>query len=328
MNDCLLVTGATGFIGGRLAEVLVRDGRRVRLLVRRPERLRDSLAGCEVVQGDLADGEVLRKAVRGVSQVFHCAANVATWDSWEHYQAANVTGLRKLLEQLAIGAPELRRFVHFSTVDVYGFPASPCDETAPLPKNPFGYGESKRLGEQVVWEYARSRGLPVTVLRPCNVIGPGSPFVERIGAELKNGLMLKIDGGRANAGLVYVDNLVRYAICLAASSEAEGEVFNVRDPCDVSWGQFLADLQAGIASRGWTIDLPYGLAEVAARSLAGAYQLLGSGGEPLLHPLLVRIFGRTCGHDASRLHALCQLPDAVDYDEAMRRSCEWFVQRA
>ncbi len=323
----MLVTGATGFIGRRLAEMLLQAGHRVRVLVRRPERLAHTLDPCEVVRGDLADADVLRRAVRDVSVIYHCAANVATWDNWESYAAANITGLKNLLEAVLAENPALERFVHFSTVDVYGFPESPCDEDCPLPKSPFGYSESKRQGEALVRRFAREHGLPVTILRPCNVIGPGSQFIERIGAELRAGLMLKVDGGRANAGLIYVDNLARYAMCLVDADEAVGEVFNVRDPYDVDWNTFLRDLKAGIRGRGLVISLPFWLADGAARLITTVCGGLCPGREPLLHPLLVRIFGRSCGHDAGRLHRLCALPDAVDYPAAVERSCAWFLER-
>lgn len=324
----VLVTGATGFIGARLAEMLLQQGFEVRVLVRRPNALAGGLAACEVVQGDLSDTEALGRAVRDVEVIYHCAANVATWDSAENYQATNVAGLRNLLEQVVQHNPGLRRFMHFSTVDVYGFPDEPCDEQCETRPSRFAYGESKRQGELALRGVAAQHGLPFTILRPCNVIGPGSQFVERIGTELQNGLMMRVDGGKANAGLLFVDNLVRYAMCLAQTSEAVGGIFNVRDPYDVSWKQFLGDLKSGIGGRGTTLNLPFWLAEASAGLLGGLFAIAKSNREPLLHPLIVRLFGRTCGHSAQKLHQVCPLDDAVGYQTALQRSCDWFRERS
>jgi len=327
MTDKILVTGATGFVGGRLAEMLVESGRDVRLLVRQPQALRPSLQDCELSVGDLADPEALHQAVTGVSLIFHCAANVSTWDSRENYLAVNVDGLRHLLDQVIAVNPDLKRFVHFSTVDVYDYPASPCDESCELAEARFGYGESKRQAELLLMDYGKKYDLSYTILRPCNVIGPGSQFVERIGAELKAGLMLRVDGGRANAGPVFVDNLARYAVWAAEEEHAKGEVFNVRDPYDITWAQFLADLKSGINGRGLLIDLPYWLANAVAVTLGGLYSMLRIRAEPLLHPLVVKMFGRTCGHSAAKLHALCPHADYIDYPTAMQRSCDWFNKK-
>lgn len=328
MRDRVLVTGATGFIGGRLAEMLMQSGAVVRLLVRNPQALRGTLRECDIVQGDLGDDRALSAAAEGVDLVYHCAANVATWDSLPNYLEVNVEGLAWLLQAVSANAPELRRFVHFSTVDVYGYPDQPCDEQCPTPSSRFGYGESKRRGEQLLRDYAAKHALPYTILRPCNVIGPGSQFVERIGKELKHGLMLSVDGGSANAGLVYIDNLVEYAICLAYQSRAVGETFNLRDPYDVTWSTFMDDLGSAIQGKGRVVNLPFRLADSVGSFLAGVHRSLGIKREPLLHPLITRMFGKTCGHDAGKLFALCDPAHSVDYETAIQRSCDWFIRAA
>lgn len=327
MQDRVLVTGATGFIGGHLAEVLLQSGAQVRLLVRNPQGLRDSLHECEIVEGDLFNQQALAEAADGVGLVYHCAANVATWDSLANYLEVNVEGLGNLLHAVSAHAPGLRRLVHFSTVDVYGYPDHSCNEQCPTPPSRFAYGESKRRGEQLLREYARAQGMPFTILRPCNVIGPGSQFIERIGEALNSGLMLSVDRGVANAGLVYVDNLVGYAMCLANKAQAVGETYNLRDPYDVTWSMFLDDLAGAIQGRGRVVNLPFWLADTVGGLLAGVHRMLGIKQEPLLHPLIARIFGKTCGHDAGKLFALCEPKGLVDYETAMQRSCDEFKRR-
>lgn len=318
----LLVTGATGFIGGHLALRLLRAGSRPRLLVRDPQRLHSDLrARAEVVRGDLVDPATLRDAVRGVRCVLHCAGNVATWGTWDAYRTANVDGVRNLAQALASEATPAR-LVHLSSADVYGFPHAPASEAQAADGGAFGYGRSKALGEAVLREHAG--GLAIVVLRPCNVIGPRSPFVQRIGDELHGGSMLKIDGGRADCGYLDVDNLVDVMLWAAAAPQAVGRAFNVRDPISISWARFIDELRGGIEGRGLVLDLPFALADAAAVALEAPYRLLRLHREPPLHRLIVRIFGRTCGHDIAALQAAGAPLGRIAYAESMHRAIAWY----
>jgi nucleoside-diphosphate-sugar epimerase len=327
----ILVTGATGFIGSHLALRLLGQPRPLRLLVRDPQRLHPRLReGAQVLRGDLRDPASLLPAVRGCAAVFHCAANVATWDSAEAYREANVDGVRNLLQALQArtgqGEPLPARLVHLSTVDVYGYPRQPADEDAPADGGAFGYGRSKAQGEALLRREATHMGLSWAVLRPTNVMGPRSPFIERIGDELRSGLMLRVGGGRADCGFLYVDNLVDCMLWAAQAPAAHQACFNVRDPVQVSWARFLAELRAGIGGKGFVLDLPEPVAEAAAQVLQAAHRLLRLRGEPLLHPLLVRMFGRSCAHSVQRLRAAGAPLGAVPYEQAMQRSVQWYQQ--
>ncbi len=322
----VLVTGATGFIGGHLVSRLLAQGARVKLLVREPDRLPAAWRGrVQVCRGDLTRPESLAAAVRDVAWVFHSAANVQTWGSASAYEAVNVTGVRHLLEALAPQAKHIQRFIHISTVDVYGFPRTPCDEGCAPRFSGFGYGDSKLRGELLLRDMAPRLSLPYAILRPANVMGPGSPFIARIGRELQSGLMLRVSGGRADAGFLYVDNLIDALLWAGHAPQAEHEVFNVVDPMPVTWRQLLDDLRQRIHGKGWIIDLPYPVAAAAGTALALPYMLLGSRQEPLLHPLIVKIFGRTCGHRSAKLAAAGCPVGRVDYHQGMAESARWFL---
>ena len=321
-----LVTGATGFIGGRLAQRLVELGWAVRVLVRDASRLSPGLqVSCEVAVGDLGNESGLRAATAGVDVVFHCAANVHTWDAWQAYEQANVAGVENLLHAIACAATPIR-LVHVSSVDVYGFPLEPCSEDAAWAETEFGYGKSKRLGESAVRRICAEAHIPYTIIRPCNVIGPASPFITRIGSELRSGLMLKVEGGQANCGFLYVDNLIDYMIWAARSERAVGQTYNVRDACDVSWSQFIDRFRKGIHGHGLVISLPFAWADALAGAFEWLYRILGLKGEPLLHRLIVRLFGRTCGHSADKIRSDSGMVGKVGYEEAMDSSIRWFLE--
>jgi len=321
------VTGATGFIGSRLAEKLVEEGWSVRLLVRDPGKLAPSLRTVpEIVVGDLLEADVLERAVSNTNVIFHCAANVSTWDTWDSYYAANVLGVQNLMNAIAKENPGLSRLVHVSTVDVYGFPVLPCDETYKTTGSGFGYGETKLLGETLVREFGDKSNIPYTIIRPANVIGPGSQFIMRIGHELKSGIMLTVDGGRANAGLVYIDNLVDDLIWAAGAAKAQGECYNVRDDYDVSWKTFLTRFRYSIKGKGVIVNLPFRVADLIAKGVEALSRVFFPAREPMLHRLLVRFFGRTCGHSAEKIRSDLGGAPRVGFDEAMERSCRWFLE--
>jgi nucleoside-diphosphate-sugar epimerase len=195
--------------GGRLAQVLVARGETVRILARPGSDTRH-LAGLpiEIVQGDLAATASLAAAVKGVTHIYHCAACSTDWAPWDVFYAANVAGVRNLLDA-AQRVSTLQRFLHVSTTDVYGYPAVPCDESHPLTDVGLPYNRTKCQGEECVWEASR-RGLPVTVVRPATIYGPRSKdFVIEIAKLIRQGTMAVVDGG-APRWLCYVGNAGRH----------------------------------------------------------------------------------------------------------------------
>jgi nucleoside-diphosphate-sugar epimerase len=157
------------------------------------------------------------------------------------------------------------------------------------------------------------------------VIGPRGQFVSRIGRELADGLMLTVNGGRAHAGLIDIGNLVDAMLWAGRSQAAVNRAFNVRDPHDANWADFIGDLRRLIAGRGRVIDLPFWLADIAAVAIETPYRLLRTAREPLLHRLIVRMFGRTCGHSAARIQAAGCPMGAVSYEQSLERAAEWFI---
>ena len=328
-HQTVAVTGATGFVGQYLVRRLLTHGAKVAVLVRNTARLPADLAlQCRVVNGDLSDIEALNAMLEGAAYLFHCAANVATWSPWQAYAKTNVEGVHSLLAAVTQNGGSLKRLVHLSTLDVYGFPVLPAGESAVLQKVAFGYGESKRLGDLAVQENGAHTGLSYAVLRPGNIVGPRSPFVSRIGEALRTGWMLTVDGGLHHAGLLDIENLLDVMLWAGVSTQAHQQVYNVRDPWDICWADYLRDLQSGLHVRGKVVDLPYGIANLLAHSYATPFLWAASTREPALHPLIVQIFGRTCGHSIGKLKSHGAIIGRVDYQSSLQRSLEWFVKQS
>lgn len=270
-----LITGATGFIGGHLTARLVRDGHRARCLVRpSSDTSRLEELGAEIVVGDVTSAPSVAVAADGCRSVLHCAALVSDWATPREIAAINVAGTRNVVD--AAARASVRRVVHVSTTDVYGHPGTAAvDETQAPTRFANWYAETKRAAEAEVRRAEQAHGLDAVVLRPATVYGPRSTdVVGEIARAMRNGTMVLVDGGRANAGLCYVDNLVDLAVLALRHEAARGQVFNATDGLDVTWRQFADDLAAGLGVSRVRRSLPYRLAHGAGFALEHGYRFL------------------------------------------------------
>lgn len=323
-----LITGATGFIGSHLSKELISRGFSLKALVRSTSTIKpETAAKCEIIQGDLSDPAKLREAVQGVDYVFHCAANVATWDTPKNYQQANIDGVINLCSAICEANPSLKRVIHLSTVDVYDFPNEPADENTKTQLPRYAYGASKLQGELALEKRLTTDKIPFCILRPCNVIGPQSPFISRIGDALKNGVMLQIDNGAHHAGLLSIETLINCMIWASESPEAINRVFNVRNPENMNWHDFLVTLKRGIQGRGLLLNLPYPAASALGKLFSATHKIIAPFKEPLWHPLLTEIFGTTCGHSIRKIQSKGAPLESASIEDTIADSIRWYNQQ-
>jgi nucleoside-diphosphate-sugar epimerase len=329
-EDVCLVTGASGFIGGRLAQRLVAEGRRVRCLVRASS---DTSAleqlGVEIAVGDLSSERSLARAVEGCNHVLHCGALVSDWATTQEITQTNVHGTRNLLE--ACAGATVERFVHFSTTDVYGHPnanGAATEETHTAGGFSNWYAQSKLLAEAEVRRAEAESSLQAVILRPATVYGPGSrDVVGEIARAIRSRQMLLVGGGRAVAGLCYVDNLIDAAVLALRHEDAPGQAFNVSDGLDVTWRQFTEGLADGLGCARVRWSVPYWAASGLGFSLEHGYRLLrrttGFSTPPLLSRQAVQVLG--CNQDFSnrRVRETLGWEPRVDYPTGLRETVEW-----
>jgi nucleoside-diphosphate-sugar epimerase len=235
-----LVTGASGFIGGRLAERLAtEEGLRVRAMVRhtkKAERLQK--LPLEIVQADLLDLESLRGAIDGCDLVFHCAALVRETGDRNEFLQTNVQGTENILNVSRNAG--IKKFIHFSSVSVYGLnPPDGADETTAF--QPCGnlYCDTKIAGEKAVWAVHQEARLPVVVIRPANVYGPYSnPWTIRPIKLINSGQMILINGGTGLCNYVYIDNLLDATLLATKRDSSVGQVYLISDGNPVMWKEF------------------------------------------------------------------------------------------
>jgi nucleoside-diphosphate-sugar epimerase len=233
-NNRVLITGAGGFIGGRVAEVLHGSGwAQVRAGVRSwAGAARIGRLPVEIVRCDLADPRQLDAACDGVTAVVHCAKPTGPGAEAQ---------MRDLLE--AAYRRGVTRVVHLSTTEVYGTAAGDVDEGHPVDPGHSDYARSKVAAERACAEYM-ARGLPLVILRPTIVYGPFSEtwtvkFVQRL---LSGRWALPEESCRGTCNLLYVDDLVAAIVLALRTDQAVGETFNVNGSERVIWNEYFRAL--------------------------------------------------------------------------------------
>ena len=238
MGHNILVTGATGFIGAVLVGYLKNRNDNVRVLLR-PESGADKASSMrvDIKKGRYDDPASLREAVQGMDIIIHLAGVTKSIDENGFYEG-NVLPVKMLLQAVGDVNPGLRRFLLVSSLAAAG-PADNADpgvreEDAPKPVSI--YGKSKLEAEKICRSCQDT--LPVTIVRPPAVYGPGDKDVLQFLLMLKKGLVLAAgDIGKQRLSLVHVDDLVRGIVMAAESLEGTGETYFITSPKGYSWNE-------------------------------------------------------------------------------------------
>jgi nucleoside-diphosphate-sugar epimerase len=205
----VLVTGAAGFVGGHLVELLVRQGHQVRALARQTnDHSSVGKLDVEILRGDLLDVGAIRRAIGSAECIYHVAAKTTKHGlSRKEYYANNVTATKNLA--LAALEAGVGRFVYASSVGVYGTNRNLAvtDQTSPKPDS--YYRETKLAGEIELHRLHQERGLPVVIARLGSVFGPRSFSFLDVCRKVGAGNFRIIGSGENHQQLIYVEDLVK-----------------------------------------------------------------------------------------------------------------------
>jgi nucleoside-diphosphate-sugar epimerase len=233
----ILVTGGTGFIGGRLVEKLILEhNAQVRVLVRDFSRAsRIARFNLQIIAGDISDESAIDEATKGCEVVFHCAYDFG--GTRKQRERVNVGGTKNVAKAaLRHGV----RMVHVSTADVYGWPSGgTLNEMALKQVKGNIYAETKLAAEQLVLAYHQRYNLSVIVLQPTIVYGPFCrPWTITPVRQLMSGRVVLVDGGEGCCNAVYIDDVVDALLLAATKENAIGEAFLISGDETITWKEF------------------------------------------------------------------------------------------
>jgi nucleoside-diphosphate-sugar epimerase len=319
-----LVTGATGFTGFNLTRHLLENNEKVNVIVRDRKRLYELAdnPNLAVFEGNIWDETVIDEAMKGVDKVFHIAAIYRTsgipdevyWDT--HVKATDLLMKAALREGV-------KRFVHTSTVGVHGDVGTgkPVDENAPFSPGDV-YQETKLEAELNVHKFFREKGLPLVVIRPTAIYGPGDLRLLKLFKIAAHKISPILGKGKIKYQMVYIDDLVQGYLLASYVDEAVGESF-------IIGGDEALELNELLETIGRVLNKPIKI----LRLPAWPFQILGTvmekicipmGISPPIYRRRVDFFTKSRTFDISKAKRVLNYQPRVNLEEGVRRTAEWY----
>lgn len=322
------VTGATGFLGGRVVELLLEKGEKVIAFGRNLDELKRLEAqGATYVRAELTDRRALSETIPEGSVVIHCAALSTPWAKESAYYKANVLGTQ-LIASVAL-EKKVKRFIHISTPSIYVEKISKENirESDPLPSEMINlYAKTKLQAENIIDQHVEI-GLPAITLRPQGIFGPrDTAIVPRLIRVAKKGF-IPVMNDHIRIDLTYVDNVAEAIFCaINASDQYIGEKYNITNGEPV---EQLSTLKNLLERLGYPVNekrIPMEKAWKIAGGLEWVYRTFPLKGEPILtrYSVCTLAFTRTLSIEKAKreLH----YHPKFSMKEGLERTILWFGQ--
>ncbi|MCH8251643.1 MAG: NAD-dependent epimerase/dehydratase family protein [Planctomycetes bacterium] len=318
-----LVTGGTGLLGSHIVEQLRRRGTHVRVLCRAgsDSRFLEGI-GAQIVRGDLADTDALRRACDGVDIVYHSAARVGDWGPWAEFQRDTIDGTRNVLRAAIDG--DVRRFLNVSSISVYGDVGNAgtvVDETTPIGANLkkwSRYSRAKVEAERIVWQAHEAGRIPVTVIRPSWMYGERDRTTTgRLIASIRSGKLKIIGDGRHRINVVHAANAAEGCILAAERERAVGEAYNICHDGVLTLSGYFNRIAHALGEPEVTRRVSMSVAKIAARIFEGMHACVGSNKPPLVTRYAVWLMGRTCFFECAKIKEELGWSSRIGYDEGI-----------
>ncbi|WP_411732389.1 NAD-dependent epimerase/dehydratase family protein [Paeniglutamicibacter sp.] len=316
----VLVTGASGLLGGAVASLLRTKGHRVRTFQRRA-----SAGATDEVLGSLTDPAAVRRAVEGMDAVIHLAAKVSFTGSWHDFVATNITGTKTLLE--AAREAGVRDFVFVSSPSVahFGEPLEGAGAGVADPDRARGnYARSKAAAELSALALD-APGFRVAAIRPHVVWGPGdTQLVERVIERAAGGRLPLLDGGAALIDTTYIDNAAGAIVRgLERMEHAHGRALVVTNGEPRPVGELIAGICRAGGVPAPRVSVPGWLARAAGSVIERAWKAAGARNlvhdEPPMTRFLAEQLSTAHWFDQRETREVLDWAPEVGIDEGLRR---------
>jgi nucleoside-diphosphate-sugar epimerase len=274
-----------------------------------------------MVEGDLADTAALDRLTEGAEAVVHVAAVYRTAGHPDaYYREVNVGGTERLLESAARRG--VKRFVHTSTVGVHGHVEHPpADETSPIRPGDV-YQATKAEAEALAVSFGRSRGVPVAVVRPAAIYGPGETRLLKLFRAIARGRYAVVGSGRALYHPVYIDDLVDGFVLALERPEAVGEAFILGGPEYLSQSALAVLVARHTGGRVLPFRVPAWPLQVAGSLCEAVCVPLGV--EPPLHRRRVDFWTKSRAFRIEKARRLLGYAPRVGVEEGVATTAAWY----
>lgn len=325
-----VVTGAGGFLGGRIVELLCERGDEVRAVARRrPERA--EAAGARAAIADVRDAAALAAAFDGAEVVFHAAARTGLWGPRREFWSVNVEGTRAVLAAARrAGVP---RLVHTSTPSVVGYAREVENGGPDLPyagRHESAYAESKCAAERLVLG-AGGDGLATVALRPHLIIGPGDRnLLPRVVEAAARGRLRIVGDGKNRVDLTFVDNAAWAHLDAAdrlarPGARCAGRAYFISNGEPVVLWRWLDELLAGLGLPPVTRSVSLRTARLAAAFVEPLWRGLRLAGEPPVTRFLAAALARSHWYDMAPAKRDLGYRARMPMEEATARTVRWLA---
>ncbi|MCH2171015.1 NAD-dependent epimerase/dehydratase family protein [Myxococcota bacterium] len=314
----ILVTGGAGFLGGHLVGELIKRGDEVTSYGR---HLPDSpIEGVRYLQGDIRDDRGVDAAVAGMDVVFHLVSNFRSAASDGEAESINVTGTEHVLQ--AALRHRVDRLVHTSTIGVHGsvreVPAN--ERTAFNPGD--AYQETKLRAEQRVWEIYRETGLPISVVRPISLLGPGDERMVKLFKLVKKRRFVIFGDGSPLFQPAYVDDVVAGFLLCMEKDEAVGEAFILGGDEYLPLNELVEMIAEECGVRPLGLHVPMAPMQWMASVCEAIFPPLGL--EPPLHHRRLSFFQNHRAFCIDKARERLGFEPEVRLRDAIRRTLHWY----
>lgn len=321
----MLVTGATGFTGGKLVRKLMAKGVEVRGIARPSSDVDEDLR--ETVKwyrGDVYDSYTVEKAMTGVDYVFHMATCYRDGGASDREHRNVHVESTRLLARAALQESGFARFVHTSTVGVHGhIETPPADEEAPF--NPGDvYQETKLEGERWIRAFADRAGLPLVVVRPAAIMGPGDRRLLKLFKLAKLGFIPLLDGHDPLYHLIHVDDLTELMILMAHHPRAAGEVFICGNEESTTVVRILNQIAALLDTRPRFFSVPSRPLFMFADTVEKVADVLNV--EPFLYRRRLAFFTKDRAFDTSKIRDVLDFRYRYDNETGIRHTAKEYME--
>ncbi len=320
----VLITGATGLLGGHLIKELRERGEAIRALVlpgENTERLVEQ--GVEVVRGDITDANTLGAAVKEIELLFHLAGMMGVWRPLAAYRLVNVTGSANLYQ--AAQQAGVRRFVHTSSHTVYGLGYGRfLTEQDALRPDPDPYSLTKAEGDRLMRRLLLSSQVETVILRPGTFFGPGDRLhFGRMAQKVKDGKGLILGRGDNALPFCYVTDVVQGFLLAAYHEHAPGNVYNItndRPLTQVEMFNAIADAVGGVRPRLHLPYVPIYYGSIVAERVVAPLTRT----KPVVTQLGAMMFGSDNRHSVEKARRELGYEPKVDLHTGIQLAAEWF----